>query len=114
MIGNESRNAPRGGDRDRDRDRGDRDGGGRGGAGGDDEKRGGRGFGRKKVCRFCAEKNSKVDFKDQSTLKYFVTERGKIIPRRISGNCAKHQREIATAIKRARGLAMLPYNAMVG
>jgi small subunit ribosomal protein S18 len=113
MIGND-RNAPRGGDRDRDRDRGDRDGGGRGGAGGDDEKRGGRGFGRKKVCRFCAEKNSKVDFKDQSTLKYFVTERGKIIPRRISGNCAKHQREIATAIKRARGLALLPYNAMVG
>ena len=109
MIGND-RNAPRGGG---DRDRGDR--GDRGGAGGDDEKRGGgRGFGRKKVCRFCAEKNSKVDFKDQSTLKYFVTERGKIIPRRISGNCAKHQREVATAIKRARGLAMLPYNAMVG
>lgn len=113
MIGND-RNAPRGGG---DRDRGDRGGdrGDRGGAGGDDEKRGGgRGFGRKKVCRFCAEKNSKVDFKDQSTLKYFVTERGKIIPRRISGNCAKHQREIATAIKRARGLALLPYNAMVG
>lgn len=109
MIGND-RNAPRGGG---DRDRGDR--GDRGGAGGDEEKRGGgRGFGRKKVCRFCAEKNSKVDFKDQSTLKYFVTERGKIIPRRISGNCAKHQREIATAIKRARGLALLPYNAMVG
>ncbi|PTL82748.1 30S ribosomal protein S18 [Vitiosangium sp. GDMCC 1.1324] len=112
MIGND-RNAPRGGDRDR--DRGDRDGGGRGGAGGDEEKRGGgRGFGRKKVCRFCAEKNAKVDFKDQATLKYFVTERGKIIPRRISGNCAKHQREVATAIKRSRGLAMLPYNAMVG
>jgi small subunit ribosomal protein S18 len=109
MIGND-RNSSRGGG---DRDRGDR--GDRGGAGGDDEKRGGgRGFGRKKVCRFCAEKNSKVDFKDQSTLKYFVTERGKIIPRRISGNCAKHQREIATAIKRARGLALLPYNAMVG
>ena len=115
MIGNSDRNSSRGGgDRDRDRDRGDRDGGGRGGAGGDDEKRGGRGFGRKKVCRFCAEKNAKVDFKDQPTLKYFVTERGKIIPRRISGNCAKHQREIATAIKRARGLALLPYNAMVG
>ncbi|ATB41431.1 30S ribosomal protein S18 [Cystobacter fuscus] len=114
MIGNSDRNASRGGgDRDRDRDR---DGGGRGGgAGGDDEKRGGgRGFGRKKVCRFCAEKNAQVDFKDQATLKYFVTERGKIIPRRISGNCAKHQREVATAIKRARGLALLPYNAMVG
>ena len=60
------------------------------------------------------DKNAQVDFKDQATLKYFVTERGKIIPRRISGNCAKHQREVATAIKRARGLAMLPYNAMVG
>jgi small subunit ribosomal protein S18 len=91
-------------------------GGGRG-APMDDEKRGGgggRGFSRKKVCRFCAEKNAKVDYKDQPTLKYFVTERGKIIPRRISGNCAKHQREVATAIKRARGLALLPYNAMVG
>jgi small subunit ribosomal protein S18 len=92
-----------GGDRDRGGDRGM-----------DDDKRGGRGFGRKKVCRFCAEKNAKVDFKDQATLKYFVTERGKIIPRRISGNCAKHQREVAVAIKRARGLALLPYNAMVG
>ncbi len=115
MIGNNDRNSSRGGgDRDRDRDR---DGGGRGGAGGaggDDEKRGGRGFGRKKVCRFCAEKNAQVDFKDQATLKYFVTERGKIIPRRISGNCAKHQREVAVAIKRARGVALLPYNAMVG
>lgn len=99
------------GDRGGDRDRGDR--GDRGG-GMDDDKRGGRGFGRKKVCRFCAEKNTKVDFKDQATLKYFVTERGKIIPRRISGNCAKHQREVAVAIKRARGLALLPYNAMVG
>ncbi|WP_164013495.1 30S ribosomal protein S18 [Pyxidicoccus trucidator] len=102
-------------------DRGGRDdrGGGRddrgGGMGGDDDKRGGgRGFGRKKVCRFCAEKNASVDFKDQATLKYFVTERGKIIPRRISGNCAKHQREVAVAIKRARGIALLPYNAVVG
>jgi small subunit ribosomal protein S18 len=95
----------RGGDRE---ERGDR------GGGMDDDKRGGRGFGRKKVCRFCAEKNAKVDFKDQATLKYFVTERGKIIPRRISGCCAKHQREVATAIKRARGVALLPYNAMVG
>ncbi|AGC46842.1 MULTISPECIES: 30S ribosomal protein S18 [Myxococcus] len=100
----------RGGDRgDRGGDRGDR------GMGGDDEKRGGgRGFSRKKICRFCAEKNASVDFKDQATLKYFVTERGKIIPRRISGNCAKHQREVATAIKRARGIALLPYNAVVG
>ena len=96
----------RGGD-----DRGGRD--DRGG-GMDDDKRGGRGFGRKKVCRFCAEKGAKVDFKDQAALKYFVTERGKIIPRRISGNCAKHQREVAVAIKRARGIALIPYNAQVG
>ena len=99
----------RGGDRgNRDSDRGN-------GAGMDDDKRGGRGgFGRKKVCRFCAEKNAKVDFKDQATLKYFVTERGKIIPRRISGNCAKHQRQVAVAIKRSRGLALIPYVVMVG
>ena len=97
-------------------------GGGRGGGdrddrggGMDDDKRGGRGgFGRKKVCRFCAEKNAKVDFKDQATLKYFVTERGKIIPRRISGNCAKHQRQVAVAIKRSRGLALIPYTVMNG
>jgi small subunit ribosomal protein S18 len=89
----------RGGDRDRgDRDdRGGDDGGGR------------RGFGRRKVCRFCADKNLKVDYKDQGQMKYFLTERGKIIPRRISGNCAKHQREVATAVKRGRMLAILPY-----
>jgi small subunit ribosomal protein S18 len=84
-----------------------------GGNGGDDEKRGGRGgFGRKKVCRFCSEKSARVDFKDQATLKYFVTERGKIIPRRISGNCAKHQRQMAVAIKRARGIALVPFTVM--
>ena len=76
---------------------------------GGDEKRGGSGFNRRKVCRFCADKNAKVDFKDQSTLKYFVTERGKIIPRRISGNCALHQRAVAKAVKQARGLALIPY-----
>jgi small subunit ribosomal protein S18 len=90
----------RGGDRG---DRGDRD--DRGG----DEGGGRRGFGRRKVCRFCAEKTLKVDYKDQSQMKYFLTERGKIIPRRISGNCAKHQREVATAVKRGRMLAILPY-----
>jgi small subunit ribosomal protein S18 len=92
------------GDRDRDRDeRGDR-----GDRGGEEGGRG-RGFGRRKVCRFCADKAAKVDYKDQGQLKYFLTERGKIIPRRISGNCAKHQRDVATAIKRARVLALLPY-----
>ncbi len=84
-------------------DRGDRD--DRGG----DEGGGRRGFGRRKVCRFCADKTLKVDYKDQSQMKYFLTERGKIIPRRISGNCAKHQREVATAVKRGRMLAILPY-----
>ncbi len=93
----------RGGDRDERGDRGDR--GDRGG----EEGGGRRGFGRRKVCRFCADKNLKVDYKDQGQLKYFLTERGKIIPRRISGNCAKHQREVATAVKRARMLAILPY-----
>jgi small subunit ribosomal protein S18 len=88
-----------------DRDRGDRD--ERGDRGG--EEGGRRGFGRRKVCRFCADKNLKVDYKDQGQMKYFLTERGKIIPRRISGNCAKHQREVATAIKRGRMLAILPY-----
>ena len=84
-------------------ERGDREGGEDGGRG--------RGFGRRKVCRFCADKALKVDYKDQQALKYFLTERGKIIPRRISGNCAKHQREVATAVKRARMLAILPYTA---
>ena len=93
----------RGGDRDKDRDR-EREGGDRGG-----EEGGRRGFGRRKVCRFCADKAAKVDYKDQGQMKYFLTERGKIIPRRISGNCAKHQREVATAIKRGRMLAILPY-----
>src|SRR5512143_2982272 len=87
--------------------RDERRGGGEGRGGGDEGGR--RGFGRRRVCRFCADKNLKVDYKDQGNLKYFLTERGKIIPRRISGNCAKHQREVATAIKRARMLALLPY-----
>ena len=92
----------RGGDRGDREDRGDR--GDRGG-----EEGGRRGFGRRKVCRFCADKALKVDYKDQGQMKYFLTERGKIIPRRISGNCAKHQREVATAVKRGRMLAILPY-----
>ena len=102
----ESKGSGRGGDKD---DRG------RGGAEGkDDERGGGRAFGRRKVCRYCADKNAKVDFKDQPALKYFVTERGKIIPRRISGNCAKHQRQVAKSIKQARGLALIPYLVLQG
>ena len=68
-----------------------------------------RSFARRKVCRFCADKNVVIDYKDPQMLKYFITDRGKIVPRRISGNCAKHQREVATAIKRGRMLAILPY-----
>ena len=93
-------------------------GGARGGAreerggGGDLERGGGRGFGRRKVCRYCADKNLKVDYKNAADLKYFITERGKIVPRRISGNCARHQREVATAIKRGRQVALLPFTVM--
>jgi small subunit ribosomal protein S18 len=60
------------------------------------------------VCRFCADKQVTIDYKDPRTLRYFITERGKIIPRRISGNCSHHQREITEAIKRARNIALLP------
>ena len=68
-----------------------------------------RTFARRKICRFCVDSDLKIDYKDSKTLRYFVTERGKIVPRRISGNCAKHQRELTTAIKRARQIALLPY-----
>lgn len=72
-----------------------------------------RSFSRKKVCRFCADRNLQVDYRDPNTLRLFVTERGKIIPRRISGNCAQHQRKVAVAIKRARQIALLPYTQNV-
>ena len=64
---------------------------------------------RKKVCAFCSEESKALDYKDVATLKKFVSERGKILPRRITGNCAKHQRELTVAIKRARHIALLPY-----
>ena len=67
------------------------------------------GFLRKKVCRFCSDRKLTIDYKDPRGLRYFVTETGKVIPQRISGNCAKHQREVTTAIKRARQLALMPY-----
>ena len=72
-------------------------------------KRKRRVFHRRKVCRFCADQSLAIDYKDPKTLKYFITERGKIIPRRISGACAKHQRALTHAIKRARTIALLPY-----
>lgn len=66
-------------------------------------------FHRRKVCRFCADRGLVINYKDPKSLKYFTTERGKIIPRRISGTCAKHQRLLTHAIKRARTIALLPY-----
>ena len=67
---------------------------------------------RRKACRFCADPTLVIDYKDARMLRSFITERGKIVPRRISGNCAKHQRQISTAIKRARVIALLPYLAV--
>jgi small subunit ribosomal protein S18 len=82
---------------------------------GEGEGRGGgrrRPGGRRKVCRFCADKSLTVDYKDVRTLGNFVTEGGKIVPSRTSGNCAKHQRQLAVAIKRARILALLPFSTL--
>ena len=70
-------------------------------------RRGGRR--RKKVCVFCASENNVIGYKDTNKLKRYVSERGKILPRRITGNCAKHQRALTVAIKRARHIALMPY-----
>ena len=67
-------------------------------------------FQRRKVCRFCADKKLAIDYKEPKTLRLFLTETGKLIPRRISGNCAKHQRPLSLAVKRARHVALLPYS----
>jgi small subunit ribosomal protein S18 len=90
------------------------------GPGGDD-RRGGPGgqqggkkkffYRRKRVCKFCVEKIEYIDFKDVKTLQQFIPERGKILPRRISGTCALHQRKLQNAIKRARIAALLPFTA---
>lgn len=69
-----------------------------------------RAFPRAKVCRFCADSTLRIDYKEPDILRGFITERGKIIPRRISGNCAKHQRQLTLAIKRARNIALLPFS----
>ncbi|MDR0387535.1 MAG: 30S ribosomal protein S18 [Treponema sp.] len=81
----------------------------------DGDDRGGRGgkgkvFFKKKVCKFCTQK-LKIDYKDADVLRRFITDRGKILPRRITGTCAKHQRALAVAIKRARIIALLPFVA---
>ncbi len=65
--------------------------------------------GRKKVCTFCVEKDAVIDYKDTAKLRKYISERGKILPRRVTGNCAKHQRAITVAIKRARHVALMPY-----
>lgn len=64
---------------------------------------------KKRVCSFCVDKVENVDYKDANKLKRFITERGKILPRRISGNCARHQRQVTLSIKRARLVAILPF-----
>ena len=92
----------RGGDKDKDKDeRPGRGGMRRGGPGG---KR------RPKFCYYCVEKTEKVDYKDVEKLRKYVSERGKIVPRRISGSCAKHQRQLTEAVKRARFMALLPFS----
>ena len=93
---------------------------GRGGRSSSSDSRGGRGgdkkddkkrtlFRRRKVCKFCADKIDDINYKDVKLLQPFVPERGKILPRRISGTCAMHQRKLRTAIMRARVIALLPY-----
>jgi small subunit ribosomal protein S18 len=91
------------------------------GGGGDDRRGGGPGgqqggkkkffYRRKRVCKFCVEKIEYIDFKDVKTLQQFIPERGKILPRRISGTCALHQRKLQNAIKRARIVALIPFTA---
>lgn len=66
---------------------------------------------RRKVCSFCADKSSTIDYKDTKKLSKYITERGKILPRRVTGTCSKHQRKLTAAIKIARQVALLPYSA---
>ncbi len=68
---------------------------------------------RRKTCRFCEDKRLTIDYKDERLLRKFITDRGKIVPRRISGNCARHQRILTVALKRGRHLALLPYTAEI-
>ena len=66
---------------------------------------------RRKICRFCADKSIVLDYKDSNLLKHFITERGKILPRRVTGTCAKHQRRLTNAIKKARIMALIPFTS---
>ncbi|HEY0707998.1 MAG TPA: 30S ribosomal protein S18 [Polyangia bacterium] len=67
-------------------------------------------MGRRRGCKFCSDETIKIDYKDASLLKYFITDRGKLVPRRLSGNCAKHQRAIAVSVNRARMIALMPFS----
>jgi small subunit ribosomal protein S18 len=75
-----------------------------------DNRRGGR-KGRRKVCAFCVDKVENIDYKDVARLRRYVSERGKILPRRLTGTCAHHQRQLTVAIKRARHIVLLPYTS---
>lgn len=66
---------------------------------------------RRRVCKFCADTEFKIDYKDPQSIRYFLSDRGKIVPRRISGACAKHQRQLCVAIKRARNIALMPFTS---
>ncbi|HEY3121214.1 MAG TPA: 30S ribosomal protein S18 [Vicinamibacteria bacterium] len=92
---------------------GGKPGGGRGGAGGAAGQEAGKRyfFRRRKICKFCADKIDYVDYKDVKLLSAFVPERGKILPRRMFGTCAEHQRKLTLALKRARNIALLPFTA---
>jgi small subunit ribosomal protein S18 len=89
--------------RERDSDRGDRR------ERRDRGERGDRGLGRKKICKFCHDGILTIDYKDEKHLRRYITERGKIVPKRISGTCAKHQRQLSEALKRARIMAIIPF-----
>ena len=94
--------------RDDDKDKGrsfGKTGGQRGGGGG-----GGGNFSRRKMCRFCADEANTIDYKNVAMLKHFITERGKLVPRRISGNCARHQRDLALQVRRARMIGLVPFS----
>ena len=93
-----NRGRERDADRGMDRDRGDKDGTFRRGS-------------RRRGCPYCSDETLPIDYKDPQSLRYFVTDRGKVVPRRISGTCAKHQRQLTVAIKRARNIALLPFTA---
>ena len=77
----------------------------------DNNRKGFGGMRKRKVCQFCADKTLKIDYKDVDTLKKYITERGKILPRRITGTCSMHQRHVTRAIKQARTVALLPFDA---